>query len=262
MSLNNKKSIKIFLNSVAFLFAVVLIVAVLPSKALAAGPRFSNIAIEGIEGYRLRPFTSHHISGTVSSGTGYNLNYVEAAVYSRSTGKRVTCSGIYGIGKGSFSIKSSQVDNGLKFANLAPGQYDLKITAADTKGNTSSKTLYFYIESDLIMRNLSVSNKVMKQGCAYNIYGTISSDYKITRVRAVIQHFIGQEGKYKDTNQVVENYRPNAKSVNIVDTPINKDLKFGALPADSKYMYRVKIQAWDDSGMTITRYIENIWILK
>lgn len=259
MSLN-KKSFKMFLNSVAFLFAVVLIVAVIPHKAFAAGPRFSNLAIEGISGYRLRPFTSHHILGTVSSGTGYNLNYVEAAVYSRSTGKRVTCSGIYGIGKGSFTIKSSQVDNGLKFANLAPGQYDLKITAADTRGNTSSKSLYFYIASDLAMSGLRVSNTHMKPGCAYNIYGSITSDYKITRVRAVIQHFIGAEGIYVDTNQVVENYRPYTKSVNIVDTPINKDLKFGALPADTKYMYRVKIQAWDDSGTTITRYIEGIWI--
>jgi len=253
-----KMSFKLLLNSIAFLFAVVLLVAALPEKAHAAGPRFSNIAIEGISGFRLRPFTSHHISGTVTSGTGYNLNYVEAAVYSRSTGKRVT-SGIYGIGKGSFSIRSSQVDNNLRFAKLAPGNYDLKITAADTKGNKASTSVYFYIASDLNMTNLSVSNYHMTPGCAYNIYGTITSDYKITKVCASIQHFIGQEGIYKDVTSVVT-YKPNAKTVNIVNTPINKDLKFGSLPADSKYMYRVKIQAWDDSGTTITRYITGIWI--
>ncbi len=255
---SNKKCIKILLNSIAFLFAVVFLVAALPGKAHAAGPRFSNIKIEGTTADdRLEPYTSHHILGKVSSGTGYNLQYVEAVVYDY-YGKKVTSSGVNGIGKGYYTLKSSTVDNNIKFAKLAPGEYELKITAADIKGNKSSTTLGFRIASNLKMKDLKVSTKYMTPGCSYNIYGKITSDYKITRVRASIQHFIGQEAIYIDTNQVVD-YKPNTKTIDIVNSPINKNLKFGALPA-SKYVYQVCIQAWDASGTTCTEYIEYIFI--
>ncbi len=253
-----KMSFKLLLNSIAFLFAVVLLVAALPEKAQAAnGPTYSGIKIKDITGTRVMPGTSHSILGTVTSGTTYNLQYVEAYVYDRIAGKRVTPkAGVNGIGKRTYSLRGSQVDYGVPFASLAPGDYDLVISAGDTKGNTSTYRLYFYVASDLVNSYVNVSTKNMKKGYGYNITGRISSNFKITRVRAVIQHYNGS--KWVDTNQKYD-YKPNVKSIDVVSSPINMKLKFGSLPASSN-PYRVKVEEWDSSNTKWTSWVEGIYI--
>ena len=253
-----KMSFKLLLNSIAFLFAVVLLVAALPEKAQAAnGPTYSGIKIKDITGTRVMPGTSHSILGTVTSGTNYNLQYVEAYVYNRITGKKATSNaGVNGIGKRTFSLRGSQVDYGIPFASLAPGEYDLVINAADTQGNKSTYRLYFYVASDLVNSYVNVSTKDMKKGYGYNITGRISSNFKITRVRAVIQRWNGS--KWVDTNQSYD-YKPNVYSIDVKNSPINMKLKFGSLPASSN-PYRVWVEEWDESGTKNNSWVDGIYI--
>lgn len=258
MSLSNKKSFKILRHTVAFLLAIALLVSVLPEKAYAAsGPTYSGIKLSGVTGVRIKPGTAHSILGTVTSGTNYNLQYVEAYVVDRSTGKKVTKNaGVNGIGKRSFSLKGSQVDYGIPFGKLAPGEYNLVINAADTQGNKSSYSLYVWVASDLVNSYVNVSTKNMKQGYAYNITGRIYSDRKITRVRAVIQRWNGS--KWVDTNQSYD-YKPNVYSIDVVNSPINMKLKFGSLPASSN-PYRVWVEEWDESGTKWVSWVDGIYI--
>ena len=249
----NRKSFKTLRIAVVCLLAIILLLPALPQKALAAnGPTYKNIGLKD-DDYILKYGYGCSILGTVSSGSGYNLQYVEAIVYTTG-GKKVTSSGAYNLRKGSYTLKGSQVDNGLKFGSLSGGDYYMVIKAADTKGNSStSSRVYFSVRSDLKISGFSVDTKNMKRGKGCNINGTISSNYKITKARITLKRYAN--GKYTNVQQY--EYNPGVKSFKIKESKLNDNIKFGQEPAGTYVLY---LEVWDSTNTFAQSSISDIKI--
>lgn len=197
---------------------------------------------------------SCHINGSISSSN--NLKTVEAIVYKKSTKKKVTSSKQTNINKPYYSLRSSKVDNDLKFANLSGGSYYLVVKATDSQGTTVSKSIDFTItNSNLKITGLDTAKGSITKGSGCSIIGKISSNYTITKVRAVIEQK-GYEGNYKEVGKAYV-YNPNKKSIVIKNSPIDKNLKFGKLASGK---YRVKIEVWDKTGSRRERTSPDIYI--
>ena len=253
----NKKSYQPFRIVIAILLAIAVLLPAFPQKALAAGkgPTYSNV---GMEHTRLNPGQLCYLKGSVTTGSGYNLNYVEAVVYNAAN-RRVKTSGEYNIGKTTYKLNNSKVDRGLSFGKLAQGDYSLVFYAQDIKGNSSkSSAVHFHVGSNLKITNLKVGNYKIKQGSANKISGKISSDYQITSVKASIQKFTGAEGNYIDTNEKIS-YNPKKKSFKIESSKINKELEFGKL-APGKYIVYIEVK--DKTGTKYIDYTDPITIVK
>lgn len=226
-----------------FILTVALLLPVFPSAVFAA-----NINISGfkMDSDYLNYGQICHINGSISSY--YNLKTVEAIVYT-SNGNFVTSSKDSNIGKPSYSIRSSKVDNGLSFGSISPGSYYLIVKATDTKGTSvSSSKFYFTIIGSLEINNLKIEYSSIYMGSGCNILGKITSKKNITKVRAVIERDKDFEGLYEEVGSPCV-YNPKCKSIDIVSSPINSNLKFGN---KAPGLYRVKVEAWDESGAKVT----------
>lgn len=142
-------------------------------------------------------------------------------------------------------LKSSDINKYLTFGSLAAGSYKLKITAKDSNG-TVTKTVDFTVTAAAkLTGSVSMATTSIKKGKACNISGTIKSGSKITNVTGKI---INSSGKAVQTKSI----SPNATSVNLKTSAINKNLKFGKL---AKGKYKLQITAKDAAGNNFSKTI-------
>ena len=182
---------------------------------------------------------SFDLRGTVSSNV--NITSFKGVVYN-SAGKSVA-SQSESPNKKTVDIHSSKVNN-IKFGSLGVGSYTLKLTATDANSNTLTKSYSFKVtnsSSTLKINMTSYPSGTLTKGKSFNLAGTVSSNYNIKKIKAKVI--------YTQTGSLalgeVEYNPSNTKSVQIKDTVINKNLKFGSLPAGE---FTLIIYAWDTSG--------------
>ncbi len=139
------------------------------------------------------------------------------------------------------------VDSAMKFSKLNVGTYNLKVTAADSSGTTKSKKVACTVTSSSSVTSsgksnskLTVSPKVSPStataGTGIFVYGTVTSNYKITSVTAEI---VGTG--YKKT------VSPKSLSYNLAG--MDSAMKFSALSAG---VYVLQVTAKDASGNQVT----------
>lgn len=185
---------------------------------------------------------SCNISGTVTSN--YNITSVVGKIVN-SSGTTVQSKSITPNSK-SVSLSGTVINSGLKFGQLSAGSYTLKITAKDSSGKSKTSSISFTVKAVSAASKLTVSpslaSTTIQQGKGCNITGTVTSNYKITKI---VGSFVNASGT---TVQKVT-IQPNSTSVTIKNTALNQNLKFGSL---SKGNYTLKITATDTSGTTKT----------
>lgn len=144
------------------------------------------------------------------------------------------------------SYNLAVVDSAMKFSKLNVGTYKLKVTAADSSGTTKSKQVACTVTSSSSVASskasdskLTVSPKVSPStataGTGIFVYGTVTSNYKVTSVTAEI---VGTG--YKKT------VSPNALSYNL--SGMDSAMKFSALSAG---VYILQVTATDASGKQV-----------
>lgn len=187
--------------------------------------------------------SSCNITGTVTSN--YPISSIKGTI-NDSAGNAVQTKTIKP-NTTSVNIKSSDINNSLKFGSLSKGNYTLVIKATDSK-KSASKTISFTVTeaaaSTLKISDCAMDSTDLKVGSSCNIKGTIKSNYDITSVTGTILNSSGTEVQKKTIN-------PNAKSVDIKSSDINKELKFGNLAAGS---YTLTIKA-KDSKKSVSKSI-------
>ena len=144
------------------------------------------------------------------------------------------------------NIQSSAVNANLLFNTLAAGTYTLKYTAKDSSGASKTWSKNFTVtDSSSAASTLSINPSsyptTITKGSAFNLTGTVTSNYNITQFKGEIL----QGSTVKQTQSTV----PNAKSVNIQSSAVNYNLLFDTLPAGT---YTLKYTAKDTSGNTKT----------
>ena len=184
--------------------------------------------------------TKRDVAGTVKSN--YKITAVAGAIYD------VNGNAVQNVSvkpnKTSFDIKSSDINNKLKFGDLAVGKYTLKIAAKDESGKLVSWETPLEIKAVASTLKISMTSapSSIKKGSSYNLKGTISSNYKITSATGSI---LNSSGSAVQTVKVT----PNATSHSVNTSKINNNLKFGSL---AKGSYTLRIVAVDASGKSVT----------
>ena len=201
------------------------------TKSIAFTVEPSKITLEeiGVATYG----SSHAVIGTVTSSS--NLTSVKGEILSGST---VVQSYTVKPNAKTLDLRSSAINTNLKFAKLAVGSYTLKITAVNAKG-TATKSISFTVSTNLTISVDEIGN--VTYGSSHNIVGTVSSAAKLTSVKGEIL--------YGNTVKQTVTVAPNAKTLNLKTSNINKNLKFGKL---AKGAYILRITAVDATGTTKT----------
>lgn len=182
--------------------------------------------------------SSCNISGTVTSSS--NITKILGQI--TTTSGSLVQSKSYNPGCKEVNLASSVINSGLKFGSLQPGSYKLTISATNKDSLTATKTISFtVVAKSKPSLSVSMATTTITKGKSCNITGTISSDFTITSVSGYILSTDGTK-----TYQAVE-YNPNSTSVNIKNSPINNNLKFGQL---SKGNYLLRVKAKNQYGTT------------
>lgn len=174
---------------------------------------------------------SHNITGTVNSETV--LTCVKGEFLQ---GETVVQTYTVTPNATELNLKKSAINSNLKFGKLSAGDYTLKITAVNAAG-TAEVSVDFTVTSNLKITVDSIGN--VTYGKAHNIKGKATSDAKITVVTG--------EFLQGDTVKQSVTVKPNAKTLKLEDSNINKKLKFGQL---EKGTYILRITAVDAAGET------------
>lgn len=103
-------------------------------------------------------------------------------------------------------------------------------------------------KSTLKITDLKTAKSAITMGQGCSITGKITSNYKITKVTGYIERDKDFEGQYEVVGKSYS-YNPNAKSVTLKNSKLDKNLKFGD-KAPGKY--RVRVVATDSSGKKVT----------
>ncbi len=181
---------------------------------------------------------SFDLRGTVSGSAKITLFKGEIIPQNGGNTKSVS----YNPNSKSVDIHSSKVNN-LKFGELDPGSYVLRLTAKDANGNSTSKSYSFTVKASASTLSISMTqypSGTLKYQNSFNLIGTVSSNYNITKIKGRVIYTDTEINALDDVT-----YSPNKKSVQIKDTVINKILKFGKLEPGK---YTLIIYAWDASG--------------
>lgn len=183
--------------------------------------------------------SSYGLYGDITA-TGANITKVTGTV-KNSNGKTVlsttdTPKSTY------MNINSANLNKKLTFNTLPAGTYTLNVAATNSVGTTTwSKTFTVNKKYSTLKINLTDYPKSIKKGSYYGLYGTVSSNYKITKVNGAI---INSKGKAVMTTTD----KPNSTSMNINKANLNWDMEFNKLP---KGNYTLKVAAVDASGKTV-----------
>ena len=227
------------------MLALLILVLCLPtfSQPVSAALVFSNVRMANTN---LAVGESCAIYGTVTSNNSYNIKYVRASIRDASTGKEVDYSEKNNINAKTFTIRSSVVDTNLKFGKRPRGSYYLQYTAVDSSGRTyqSSKVSFTVGKSNLAIKNVKLSKDYIPLGKPCNLSGTVTSNYKITTVRATIERYLRYEGQYKYV--AAKEVAPKTLSVDL-GGDLNQKVKFGEL-ITIPGRYHLIIEAWDAQG--------------
>lgn len=167
---------------------------------------------------------SYTIKGTIKS----NYSITKVAVYILNSSGSTVYSGSATPNAKSYSL--SNLASKLKFAKLSTGTYTYKVTATDSKTSKTlvKKSFTVVAASTLKISSYNYPSKITK-GNSYSIYGTVKSNYKITKVTVKV---INSSGK----TVLSASATPNAKSYSI--KKLDAKIKFGTL-ASGKYTYKV-----------------------
>ena len=152
----------------------------------------------------------------------------------------------------SYSLENSEIDNALRFDNIALKNYyspyfTYKITAEDESGKELTLVLKKFKIVPQIASTLSFNSVTApanyEKGKSWSCTGKITSNYKITEVNAKI---------YKsDQTSIVHGSwwnNPNSKEYILAGSDINKDLQFDKLDVGTYYY---EISARDEIGTSI-----------
>ena len=174
---------------------------------------------------------SHPVAGKVSSPT--NLTSVKGEFLQ---GETVVQTYTVTTNAKTLDLQSSAINTNLKFGKLSAGVYTMKITAVNAAG-TTEESVDFTVTSNLTISVGTIGSVTC--GKSYNITGTVSSAAKLTSVK----------GEFLSGSTVLQSVtvNPNAKSLILKSSNINKNLKFGKL---AKGTYILRITAVDAAGET------------
>ncbi|MCR4678820.1 MAG: DUF3324 domain-containing protein [Lachnospiraceae bacterium] len=185
--------------------------------------------------------------GTINKGSSYNLTGTVSSTAKITNFKgeifkngSVVQSYNYNPNSTSVNIKSSPVNTNLRFGQLAAGSYTLKYTATSV-GKTFTCTRSFTVAAPALTISMTSAPTTINYGSSFNLAGTITSGYNITKV-------VGQI-KSGNTVKQTQTINPNTTSVDIKSSKINANLRFGTL---AKGSYTLVITATDSSGATKT----------
>ncbi len=156
-----------------------------------------------------------NVTGKILSGTTVKQSY---AIYPNTT---------------SVDLKSSTLNANLKFGTLGVGSYTLQIIAKDASNAVKTVDIAFEVKEVSSTLAITVNSiGTITKGTVHNITGKVTSDQKITSVT----------GKILSGTSIVQSYTiyPNATSVDLKSSAINKKLKFGTLDVGS---YTLQITA-------------------
>ena len=183
--------------------------------------------------------SSCNIRGTLTAPKG-NIKRIDAAIveirgtkstYNQAVNCFPNCKTV--------NLANTVINMGLKFAGLHSGTYDLHVCVTDDYG-AHLKVIHFKVGSG-VWSNMSFNSVnfavSFKQGVDSTLKGTITSNYKITRVDAAIIN--------RSNNTIVASvcYYPNTTSVNL-NGYLNTYFRFDKL---AKGNYRLDITATDAS---------------
>jgi hypothetical protein len=216
----------------------------------------SNSALAvNLTGYpvNLTPGGSFNLQGTVSSNCA--ITRVNGTILNASGVTLQTTTDTPNAA--SLSIQSANLNKKLMFGKLAAGKYTLRVTATDASGKSVTVTKAFTVGSasgskativqtsaksaSALAVNLTGYPVNLTAGGSFNLQGTVSSNYTITRVNGTILNASGV------TLQTTTD-TPNAVSLNIQSANLNKKLMFGKLAAGK---YTLRVTATDASGKSV-----------
>lgn len=142
-------------------------------------------------------------------------------------------------------IGNSVINKNLKFSSLPASDkpYTLVITAKDDSNKKEVQISKTFTVKNPLSINLTSYPTKLTAGSGYGLRGAITSIYKIDKISAKILNgskvMASTEG------------RTNSYSINIKDSIINNNIKFGSLPV-STTPYTLVITAHDTNGNTMT----------
>lgn len=185
--------------------------------------------------------SSFNLTGTVTSN--YNITQFKGEILQGSTVKQTHTTTP---NTTSVNIQSSAVNANLLFNTLTAGTYTLKYTAKDASGASKTWSKGFTVTdsssstSTLAIKPTSYPTTITK-GSAFNLTGTVTSNYKITQFK----------GEILQSSTVKQSYStaPNTTSVDIQSSAVNYNLLFNTLSAGT---YTLKYTAKDASGTSKT----------
>ncbi|MFG6323406.1 MAG: M23 family metallopeptidase [Lachnospiraceae bacterium] len=145
----------------------------------------------------------------------------------------------------SYTIQNREIDKALQFNKLPGGTYHYTIVASDASGKTLTLvnnrfTVQGKAASSLMITGAAAPGTLSK-GASWSCVGTVSSNYKITKIVGTIYAGNGTTKKYSKT------VLPKKTSYALYNSAIDNALKFNKLAVGSYYY---TITASDASGKT------------
>ena len=230
-------------KALIFFLMVALILPAFSDTAFAASKKKSTLTIANLKTAQTAITMGRGCSITGKITSNYKITKVKATFLRdkdfEGQYETVGTPYTYKPNKKSYELKGSAVDKNMKFGNLAPGKYKVKIEAWDASEKKITKyTNVFYIEGLKIDAKLATTS--IKKGSACNLTGTIRTDNRIDKAYAII---------YKGTTVKAANEVMRSKTYSTIyrhldiGATINYDLPFGKL---SKGTYTLVIYAEDE----------------
>ena len=149
----------------------------------------------------------------------------------------------------SYSLYDSDIDTAMTFNTLSAGTYKLKFTATDDSGKTETwQSGNFTVENKATNLTLKINATAYPKGTLtvgsyYSLQGTVTSNYKITSIKAEILTSSGV------STGITKTVKPNVTSYSLYNSDIDAAMTFNTLSAGT---YKLKFIATDDSGKTET----------
>lgn len=145
----------------------------------------------------------------------------------------------------SYKIQNGKIDKALLFNNLATGTYYYTIVASDASGKTLTLVRNQFNVQAKAASTLKIAGAAapgtLSKGASWSCVGTVSSNYKVTKIVGTIYAGNGTTKKYSKT------VLPKKTSYVLYNSAIDNALKFNKLAVGSYYY---TITASDASGKT------------
>lgn len=145
----------------------------------------------------------------------------------------------------SYTIQNREIDKALQFNKLPGGTYHYTIVASDASGKTLTLVNNRFTVQGKAASSLKITGAAapgtLSKGASWSCVGTVSSNYKITKIVGTIYAGNGTTKKYSKT------VLPKKTSYALYNSAIDNALKFNKLAVGSYYY---TITASDASGKT------------